>query len=94
LSAKQRKKFLPLCPEFLIELRSETDRLTELQRKMVEWMKNGAKLAWLIDPQNRQVHIYRAGKRMQTLNSPDKISAEPVLPGFELDLREIWEDKS
>jgi len=90
LTPKQRKGFVPLCPDFVIELRSESDSLSELQAKMREYIANGTILGWLIDPQNRQVEIYRAGKDIEVLRNPSDLSGEDVLPGFVLNLRRIW----
>jgi len=90
LTAEQRKKFLPLCPDFVLELRSPTDSLSVLQDKMQEYMDNGAQLGWLIDPVRQRVFIYRPDSPVEHLDKPDSVSAEPVLPGFRLDLREIW----
>ncbi len=90
LTAEQRKKFLPLCPDFVLELRSPTDSLSVLQDKMQEYMDNGAQLGWLIDPVRRQVFIYRPDLPVEQLEKPDSVSGEPLLPGFRLDLREIW----
>ena len=90
LTAEQRKKCLPLCPDFVLELRSPTDSLSVLQDKMQEYMENGAQLGWLIDPVRRQVFIYRPDLPVEQLEQPDSVSGEPLLPGFRLDLREIW----
>ncbi|MBA2276928.1 MAG: Uma2 family endonuclease [Chloroflexia bacterium] len=90
LSPEERRKFPPLCPDFVIELRSPSDRFSVVQRKMREWLDNGAQLGWLIDPDNRRVHVYRPDTPVEQLNDPDSVSGDPVLPGFVLDLREIW----
>jgi len=90
LPSEQRKKFLPLCPDFVIELRSPTDSLSVLQEKMQEYLDNGAQLGWLIDPAQRRVHVYRPQASVQILENPETISGDPVLAGFVLDLREIW----
>jgi len=82
--------FLPLCPDFVLELRSPTDNLATLQAKMVEYMENGAQLGWLIDPSDRTVHIYRPGKAVERQRAPASVSGEGVLPGFELLLGEVW----
>jgi Uma2 family endonuclease len=86
----KRKKFPPLCPDFIIELRSETDGLAQVQAKMREYKENGARLGFLIDPKTRRVHVYRPGRRAEILHDPKTVSGEPVLPGFALDLGEIW----
>ena len=90
LSAEERQKFIPLCPEFVIELRSPTDSLSVLQEKMQEYLDNGAQLAWLIDPEQKRVYVYRPGEPVQELERPEKISGDPLLSGFDLDLSEIW----
>ena len=84
LTAEQRKKFPPLVPDFLIELRSETDRLTLLRGKMEEYRQNGLRLGWLINPQDREVEIYRLGQAVEVISTPAVISGEDVLSGFEL----------
>ncbi len=90
LTAEQREKFPPLCPDFVIELRSPTDRLPDVQAKMEEYIENGARLGWLLDPVGRRAYVYRPGAPVQRLDAPDAPSDDPVLPGFTLDLREIW----
>ncbi|AFZ00630.1 Uma2 family endonuclease [Calothrix sp. PCC 6303] len=84
LTIEQRKKFPPLIPDFLIELRSATDRLVYIQDKMQEYQENGLGLGWLINPQDNQVEIYRLGKPVEVIQMPAIISGENVLPGFEL----------
>ena len=88
-TAEERAKFLPLCPDFVVELRSPTDGLSALQDKMREYMDNGAQLGWLIDPLGGQVFVYRPGSPAERLEGPDSVSADPVLPGFHLELDEI-----
>jgi Uma2 family endonuclease len=90
LTVEQRKKFPPLAPDFAIELRSESDRLSDLQAKMREYQENGVRLGWLIDPQNRTVEIYRLGREVEILESPDSLSGEDVLPDFVLNLSSLW----
>ncbi len=90
LTREEQKKFPPLCPDFVVELRSETDRLPTLQAKMREYRDNGAELGLLIDPIERNVHIYRHGRKVKVLDDPETVSCDPELPGFTLDLREIW----
>lgn len=90
LSPEQRQKFLPLAPDLAIELRSETDRMPKLREKMAEYRANGVKLGWLIDPQQRQVEIYRLGKEVEILQSPANLNGEDVLPGFTLSLNSIF----
>lgn len=91
LSAEQRKGFVPLCPDFALELRSESDRLSTLQDKMREYLANGLRLGWLIDPKNRRVEIYRSNRDVEIVEQPDQLSEEDVLPGFTLSLRRIWQ---
>lgn len=83
-------KFLPLAPDFAIELRSATDSLSKLQQKMQEYQANGVRLGWLIDPQNQCVEIYRLNREREILQSPTQLSGEDILPGFMLDLTTIW----
>jgi Uma2 family endonuclease len=90
LTAEQKKKFLPLCPDFAIELRSPTDSLSMLQDKMQEYLDNGAQLGWLIDPDQKRVYIYRAQTTIEQLERPETVSGDPLLVGFVLDLREVW----
>ena len=90
LSRDDQTGFGHTFPDFVIELRSPSDRLADVQAKMAEYMENGARLGWLIDPQNKRVHVYLAGQPMEILEEPDTVSGEPVLPGFALDLRSIW----
>ena len=90
LSPQERKGFVPLCPDFVVELRSESDRLSKLQAKLQEYIDNGAQLGWLIDPQNRQVEIYHPGKDVEILSTPNQLSGEDILPGFILNLKRIW----
>lgn len=90
LTDEQRKKFLPLCPDFVIELRSPSDSLRFLQDKMREYIENGAKLGWIIDPESRRVYVYNPDGSIRELEAPETLSGDPVLTGFVLDLREIW----
>lgn len=90
LTPQQRKGFAPLCPDFVVELRSGSDSLTQLRSKMQEYIDNGARLGWLIDPQNRRVEIYRPGVTVEVLDNPTTLSGEEVLPGFVLNLRRVW----
>ncbi len=89
--ARQRERFLPLCPEFVVEIASPSDRLADLQAKMDEYMANGAELGWLIDPAGRTVSVYRPGAPGQQVTNANSIDAEPLLPGFTLDLLPIWQ---
>ncbi len=90
LSAEEHRSFSPICPDFVLELRSPSDRLGELQDKMQEYLDNGARLGWLLDPIERVVHIYRPGAPTERLADPTEVSGEPVLPGFVLRLAAIW----
>ncbi|MGB8698284.1 MAG: Uma2 family endonuclease [Thermosynechococcaceae cyanobacterium] len=84
LTPEQRQKFPPLCPDFVIELRSESDRLKPLQDKMQEYLASGLRLGWLINPQDRTVEIYRTGQVVEVLPLPATVTGEAVLPGFVL----------
>jgi Uma2 family endonuclease len=86
----QRKKFAPICPDFMIELRSETDGLKTLQEKMQEYIDNGMSLGWLIDRSQRKVYVYRPSAPVEALDNPATVSGDPLLPGFVLDLSRIW----
>ncbi len=90
LTPEQRRKFPPLCPFFLIEVRSPSDVRKKLQEKMEEYIANGCRLGWLIDPEKKQVHVYRPGQPVQVLDAPTTISGDPELPGFVLDLDPVW----
>jgi Uma2 family endonuclease len=83
LTSKQRQGFVPLCPDFVIELRSKSDNLKSLQDKMQEYLDNGTFLGWLINRQDRQVEIYRQNKKVQVLDNPVSLSGEEILPEFE-----------
>ncbi len=83
-------QFIPIAPDFVIELRSSSDRLLPLQQKMQIYQSNGVRLGWLINPQERQVEIYRSGQDVEKFESPVKLSGEDVLVGFSLDLTTIW----
>jgi len=89
LTPEQRRKFPPLAPDFVVELRSASDDLEPLQQKMQEYIANGVRLGWLINPQEQQVEIYRPGQSIEVLQSPQTLSGEDVLPGFTLDLSRI-----
>ncbi len=91
LSAEDRNGFASICPDFVIELRSVSDGLSAVQRKMLEYMENGVRLGLLVDPQNRRVHVYRSGQPVEILEEPATVSADPVLPSFVLDLSVIWQ---
>ena len=89
-SAEERKKFIPACPDFVLELRSPTDRLATLQAKLEEYIATGARLGWLLDPEPRHVYIYRPDTPVERLDQPDTLKGDPVLPGFVLDLCTVW----
>jgi Uma2 family endonuclease len=86
LSPQQKQGFPPIAPDFVIELRSPTDSLTTLQNKMVEYLENGVRLGWLINPQDWQVEVYQLGSERAVLTAPQQLSGEEVLPGFSLSL--------
>lgn len=90
VAPEQRSRFLPLCPDFVIELRSPGDRLPALQDKMAEYVANGAALGWLIDPMNRQVFVYRPGLNVERLDEPEGLSGYSPLAGFTLEMSDIW----
>jgi Uma2 family endonuclease len=90
LTPEQQQKFPPLAPDFVIELRSRTDKLSDLQEKMLEYRANRVRLGWLINPPEQQVEIYRLNREVEILQSPTQVSGEEVLPGFVLDLSQIW----
>ncbi len=89
LTEDARQGFSQICPDFVVELRSATDRLSAVQQKMVEYQDNGAKLGWLLDPKSQRVEIYRPGQDVQVSDNPASLSGEDVLPGFVLDLTGI-----
>lgn len=91
LTIEQREGFLPLCPDFVVEIRSPSDSLPELRAKMAEYLANGARLGWLLDPLERRVSVYRPGQRSEIQDQPTQISGSPELPGFVLDLQPIWQ---
>jgi Uma2 family endonuclease len=90
LTPEQRRSFPPICPDFVVELRSDSDSLSVLQDKMQEYIDNGARLGWLLNPQGNQVEVYRQGEPKQVLPAPPQLSGEAVLPGFMLDLQDIF----
>ena len=93
LTTEQKKKFLPLAPDFAAELRSETDSLTLLQEKMAEYIACGVRLALLIDPTQRKVHVYRPSSEPQVLDNPATVDCSPELPGFALDTAALFDDE-
>jgi Uma2 family endonuclease len=91
LSDRDQERFAPLCPDFVIELRSPSDNLPELKEKMERWIANGAQLAWLIDPIEQQVSIYRPGQSPEVHHHPTSVQGTGVMAGFELLMARIWE---
>jgi len=90
LSAEEKKKFPPLCPDFVVELRSPSDSLVNLQNKMKEYIENGAALGWLIDPLEKKVHVYRPDAETEVLDNPKQVGGEPLLKGFSLNVKKLW----
>ena len=90
LSQQQKERFIPFAPDFLVELRSRTDRLPVLLSKMEEYIANGASLGWLIDPSTRRVYVYRPNEEVVVLENPQTVSGEPLLAGFTLNVTELW----
>lgn len=91
LSEKERDQFATLCPDFVVELRSPSDSLRTLKKKMQEYIENGAQLGWLIDPFEKKVYVYRPQAAVERLDDLATISGDPLLPGFTLDVRSLWE---
>ena len=91
LTEKEQERFSPICPDFVVELRSPSDSLKRLQNKMEEYVENGAQLGWLLDPSTRRVYVYRPGAEVETLEDPETVSGEPLLRGFTLGVRALWE---
>jgi Uma2 family endonuclease len=91
LTPKQQDAFPPLCPDFVLELRSKTDNLEPLRQKMREYIANTLRLGWLIDTKNQKVEIYRPDQPVEVLEKPHTLSGEDVLPGFVLDLQFLWQ---
>ena len=91
LTKAQRVKFAPICPDFVVEVRSQADKLPDLLEKMQEYIDNGARLGWLIDPLEQRVYIYRPGRLVEMQDNPSSVSGDPELPGFVLQVHELWE---
>ncbi|MFD1468745.1 Uma2 family endonuclease [Hymenobacter caeli] len=90
LTAQQRRKFLPVCPDFIIEVKSPSDNLKTLQAKMEQWLQHGVRLGFLLNTETETAYVYAPGQPVQTVQGFDQeLSGEPVLPGFRLDLREL-----
>jgi Uma2 family endonuclease len=90
LKPTEKEGFAPICPDFVLELRSKSDSMLSLRAKMQEYMANGASLGWLIDRKNFQVEIYRLSQKVEILDHPISLSGEDLLPSFSLDLTEVW----
>jgi Uma2 family endonuclease len=91
LAPESAAKFAHICPDFVVEIRSDTDRLTTVKLKMSEYIENGAQLGWLIDPIDRRVYMYRPNAEVEVLQDPETVSGEPVLSGFVLALASVWD---
>lgn len=91
LTLEEQEGFAPICPDFVVELRLKSDNIEPLRAKMREYMENQARLGCLIDRKNRKVEIYRQGRDVEVLDNPTTLSGEDVLPGFVLDLTEVWQ---
>jgi Uma2 family endonuclease len=90
LTPEQQDQFVPLCPDFVVELMSPSDSLERTRQKMAEYLDNGAQLGWLINRKQRQIEVYRLGQTVEILSAPTTLSGGEVLPGFVLDLSLIW----
>lgn len=90
LSSEERRKFPPIAPDFVVELRSSSDSIKTLREKMHEYIDTGVRLGWLIDPQTRTVEIYEPGEEVEILYNPEAVAGDPVLPGFLLNLKKVW----
>ena len=90
LSSEQKSKFAPICPSFVVELKSPSDSLEVLQEKMQEYIDNGASLGWLIDRSAKQVYIYTPDAEVKCLDNPTTLTGDPLLSGFVLDMSKIW----
>ncbi|MEC4815396.1 MAG: Uma2 family endonuclease [Scytonema sp. PMC 1069.18] len=91
LSKEQREKFIPLCPDFVIEILSPNDSLKITQNKMQEYMENGCRLGWLVNRKRQEVESYRPGQEVEVLKLPQTLSGENILPRFVLNMQKIWE---
>ena len=90
LTPEEKQNFIPLCPDFVIELKSPSDNLKTVQAKMEEYIENGARLGWLLNPETRRVEVYGPGGRREVIEAAESVSGDPVLQGFKLDLDDIW----
>ena len=93
LTKKQQDVFAPIVPDFVVELCSPSDSRAETRAKMAEYIEQGVRLGWLIDPKTKEVEIYRQGRAVEILSSPQSLSGEDVLPGFLFDPAEIFKDR-
>lgn len=91
LTPEQKQRFLPLCPDFVIELRSPSDSLKTLQEKMQEYINNGTSLGWLIDTEAKHVYVFRPDQTISDLDKPELLSANDMLKGFGLDMKKVWD---
>jgi Uma2 family endonuclease len=91
LSDRDKDRFSPICPDFIIELRSPSDNLAELESKMEQWIANGAQVGWLIDPERQVVAIYRPGDQTEVHHHPSSVQGNGVIAGFELVMARIWD---
>lgn len=90
LTVEEKEKFPPLCPDFVVELRSPSDSIVNLQNKMSEYIETGASLGWLIDPLERKISVYRPNAEVDVLINPESVSGEPLLKKFSLKMKKIW----
>ncbi|WP_263372860.1 Uma2 family endonuclease [Granulicella aggregans] len=90
LTDAEQRSFAPACPEFLVEILSESDSRVKLEEKMEMWIANGAQLAWMIDPFAGEVLVYRPGQSVERLARPEWVEAEAVVPGFRLEMARLW----
>ncbi len=91
LSPEEQESFAPLCPDFVVELRSPSDAVEVVQSKMSEYLDNGAELGWLFDPQTKRVYVYRPGTEVECLENPAKVEGDSPVEGFTLDADEVWD---
>jgi Uma2 family endonuclease len=90
LSQEEQKSFAPICPEFVIEVRSESDRLAPLQEKMQMWIANGVQVGWLVDPSRKVVEVYRVGREVEVVDGGSVVEGDGVVAGFVLELGRVW----
>ncbi|MGF1492365.1 MAG: Uma2 family endonuclease [Microcoleaceae cyanobacterium] len=86
----QQTKFAPVCPDFVVEIRSPSDTIKPIQEKLQEYIDNGASLGWLVDRKNRTVYVYRPDTAVECLDNPETVGGDPILPGFSLKMEKIW----